>query len=79
MRVGSLNGTLRGKIKTWRDTERRQSKRFKDLGDIARFRQTLHHDPIGEKGVFLFPSPHHPAGDPGKKEKTQPVSDSRFG
>ena len=29
--------TLRGKIKAWRDTElRRQSKKIKDLGDIAR-------------------------------------------
>jgi hypothetical protein len=36
MRVASLEDTLRGKIKAWRDTERRQSKKLKDLGDIAR-------------------------------------------
>ena len=36
MRVASLEDTLRGKIKAWRDTEKRQSKRLKDLGDIAR-------------------------------------------
>jgi hypothetical protein len=36
MRVASLEDTLRGKIKAWSDPERRQSKRFKDLGDIAR-------------------------------------------
>lgn len=36
MRVASLEDTLRGKIKAWRDADRRQSKKFKDLGDIAR-------------------------------------------
>jgi hypothetical protein len=36
MRVASLEDTLRGKIKAWRNMERRQSKKFKDLGDIAR-------------------------------------------
>lgn len=36
MRVASLEDTLHGKIKAWRDAERRQSKRLKDLGDIAR-------------------------------------------
>jgi hypothetical protein len=36
MRVASLEDTLRGKIKAWRDAEGRQSKRLKDLGDIAR-------------------------------------------
>ena len=36
MRVAALEDTLRGKMKAWRDTERRQSKKFKDLGDIAR-------------------------------------------
>lgn len=35
MRVASLEDTLRGKIKAWRDSERRQSKKLKDLGDIA--------------------------------------------
>ena len=36
LRVASLTDTLKGKIKAWEDTERRQSKRIKDLGDIAR-------------------------------------------
>jgi hypothetical protein len=36
MRVASLEDTLRGKIKAWKDTERRQSKKIKDLSDIAR-------------------------------------------
>ncbi len=36
MRVASLEDTLRGKIKAWMDADRRQSKKFKDLGDIAR-------------------------------------------
>jgi hypothetical protein len=36
MRVASMEDTLRGKIKAWRDAERRQSKKLKDLGDIAR-------------------------------------------
>jgi len=36
MRVASLEDTFRGKIKAWRDPERRQSKKLKDLSDIAR-------------------------------------------
>lgn len=36
LRVASLEDTLKGKILAWSDTERRQSKRLKDLGDIAR-------------------------------------------
>ena len=36
MRVASLEDTLHGKTKAWMDTDRRQSKRLKDLGDIAR-------------------------------------------
>ncbi len=36
MRVASLDDTLKGKIKAWADSERRQSKRLKDLADIAR-------------------------------------------
>jgi hypothetical protein len=36
MRVASLEDTLQGKIKAWSDAERRQSKRIKDLADIAR-------------------------------------------
>ena len=43
MRVASLENTLRGKIKAWRDMERGQSKKFKDLGDIARLVESHPH------------------------------------
>lgn len=36
LRVASLEDTLRGKMKAWSEPERRQSKRIKNLGDIAR-------------------------------------------
>ena len=36
MRVAALEDTLHGKIKAWRAPERRQSKKMKDLSDIAR-------------------------------------------
>lgn len=36
MRVASLEDTLGGKIRVWSDPARRQSKRLKDLADIAR-------------------------------------------
>ena len=36
MRVASLEDTLSGKVKAWSAPERRQSKRLKDLVDIAR-------------------------------------------
>ena len=36
LRVASLEDTLKGKIKALSDSERRQSKRIKDLADIAR-------------------------------------------
>jgi len=36
LRVASLEDTLQGKILAWSDSSRRQSKRIKDLGDIAR-------------------------------------------
>lgn len=36
MRVASLEDTLVGKIRAWKDPSRRQSKKLKDLGDIAR-------------------------------------------
>jgi hypothetical protein len=36
MRVASLADTLTGKIRAWKDPTRRQSKRIKDLADIAR-------------------------------------------
>jgi len=36
LRVAALEDTLRGKIKAWSEPKRRQSKRIKDLADIAR-------------------------------------------
>lgn len=36
MRVASLEDTMAGKIRAWSDPTRRQSKRIKDLADIAR-------------------------------------------
>lgn len=36
LRVASLEDTLQGKIRAWGDTSRRQSKRIKHLGNIAR-------------------------------------------
>ncbi|MBI4763633.1 MAG: nucleotidyl transferase AbiEii/AbiGii toxin family protein [Deltaproteobacteria bacterium] len=43
MRVASLDDTLHGKIKAWRDEERRQSKKLKDLSDIARLVESHPH------------------------------------
>lgn len=36
LRVASLEDTLAGKVKAWQEPTRRQSKRMKDLADIAR-------------------------------------------
>lgn len=36
LRVASLEDTLRGKINAWSEPDRRQSKRIKNLADIAR-------------------------------------------
>jgi hypothetical protein len=43
MRVASLEDTFRGKIKAWQDTEQRQSKKVKDLSDIARLVESHPH------------------------------------
>ena len=43
LRVASLEDTLRGKILAWSDPTRRQSKRIKDLGDIARLVESHPH------------------------------------
>lgn len=40
LRVAALEDTLRGKIKAWSEAGRRQSKRIKNLGDIARLLET---------------------------------------
>jgi len=40
LRVASVEDTLSGKVKAWRTTSRRQSKRLKDLADIARLVET---------------------------------------
>jgi len=43
MRVASLEDTLAGKIRAYSDSNRRTSKRIKDLGDIARLIETHPH------------------------------------
>jgi len=43
MRVASLEDTLRGKMKAWSEPGRRQSKRIKDLADIARLLESHPH------------------------------------
>ena len=43
LRVASLEDTLKGKIAAWTDHTRRQSKRIKDLGDIARLIESHPH------------------------------------
>jgi len=43
MRVASLEDTLDGKIRAWKDSTRRQSKKLKDLGDIARLIESYQH------------------------------------
>jgi hypothetical protein len=51
MRVASLEDTLSGKIEAWKDTERRQSKKIKDLADIARLIESHPHlwDTLGKE------------------------------
>ena len=43
LRVASLEDTLQGKVLAWSDATRRQSKRIKDLGDIARLVESHPH------------------------------------
>jgi len=43
LRVASLEDTLQGKIRAWSDSSRRQSKRIKDLADIARMVESHPH------------------------------------
>ena len=43
LRVASLEDTFQGKLKAWSDPDRRQSKRLKDLGDLARLVETHPH------------------------------------
>ncbi len=43
LRVASIEDTLAGKAKAWRTTSRRQSKRLKDLADIARLLESHPH------------------------------------
>ena len=43
LRVASLEDTLKGKMKAWSEPERRQSKRLKDLADIARLVESHPH------------------------------------
>ena len=41
--MAALEDTLRGKIRAWSDLKRRQSKRIKDLADIARLVESHPH------------------------------------
>ncbi|HDP36218.1 MAG TPA: hypothetical protein ENN29_14065 [Candidatus Hydrogenedentes bacterium] len=43
MRAASLEDTLKGKMKAWSESTRRQSKRIKDLADIARLIESHPH------------------------------------
>jgi len=43
MRVASLEDTLQGKMKAWCEPQRRQSKRIKDLADVARLVESHPH------------------------------------
>ena len=43
LRVACLEDTLKGKMKAWSESERKQSKRLKDLADIARLVETHPH------------------------------------
>ena len=43
LRVASLEDTFKGKLKAWSDPDRRQSKRLKNLGDLARLVETHPH------------------------------------
>jgi hypothetical protein len=43
LRVASLEDTLQGKMMAWSDSARRQSKRIKDLADIARLVEAHSH------------------------------------
>ena len=69
MRVASLEDTLRGKIKAWRDAERRQSKKIKDLGDIARLVENHPHlwDMLGGELQKMIQKPSIRAGGDGGK------------
>ncbi len=62
LRVASLEDTLRGKIKAWSDKERRQSKKIKNLGDIARLVESHPHlwNLLGEELQGLI---HRPSGN----------------
>jgi hypothetical protein len=63
MRVASLEDTLRGKINAWSDKELRQSKKIKDLGDIARLVESHPElwNLLGEELQHLI---QKPAGNP---------------
>ncbi len=43
VRVASLDDTLTGKVRAWRDPHRRQSKKLKDLSDISRLIESHPH------------------------------------
>ena len=52
LRVAAVEDTLRGKMLAWSDATRRQSKRLKDLGDIARLVEAHPHLWAGLTGAL---------------------------
>ena len=61
LRVASLEDTLTGKMRAWSDPKRRQSKRIKDLADIARLVES--HPHLWDKlTAELKPQIDQPAG-----------------
>ena len=66
MRVASLADTLAGKIRAWKDDTRRQSKKIKDLADIARLVENHPHlwDSLGEELQRQIRKPEGVADNP---------------
>jgi len=60
LRVASLEDTLRGRIRAWSDPARRQSKRIKDLADIARLIEAHPHlwDSLPDELRLQLHDPH---------------------
>jgi len=67
MRVASLEDTLRGKMKAWSEPQRRQSKRIKDLADIARLLESHPHlwDSLTDDLKGQLQPPDETSTDPG--------------
>jgi len=66
MRVASLEDTLRGKMKAWSEPQRRQSRRIKDLADIARLLEAHPHlwDLLSDDLKQQLQPPEKPSTEP---------------